>query len=133
MQFDHIGVVVKNTDETMDTFVKLFGFEVEEVQTFADQGFKSTIAAKDEVRIELIEPIGKEGIIHNFVQKNGYGLHHISLRVDDLEEEISMMEGKGVKMINKKPVPITELSEIAFIHPTSAAGILIEMINRKTA
>ena len=133
MQFDHIGVVVKNTEETMETFDNLFGFEVEEVQTFDDQGFKSTIVVNDKVRIELIEPIGEKGIIQNFVKKNGYGLHHISLRVDDLKEEISMLSEKGANLINKKPVPITDLSSIAFLHPTSAAGILIEMIHRKTA
>lgn len=130
MQIDHIAVVVKNTDEAMDAFVNLFEFEVEEVQTFSDQGFKSNIAAKDSVRIEWIEPIGDEGIIQNFIKKNGYGLHHISLRVDDLEMELGVLNEKGTKLINDKPLPITDFSKISFLHPTSAAGLLIELIQR---
>lgn len=133
MQFDHIAVVVKNTDEAMDIFVNLFGFQIEEVQNFFDQGFKSTIAVKNSVRIEWIEPIGNEGIIQNFIKKNGYGLHHISLRVDDLEKELGLLHEKGAKLINDKPVPITDFSKISFLHPASAAGLLIELIQRKSA
>lgn len=133
MQFDHVGVVVKNTDETMLLFSNLFGFEIEEVQTFPDQGFKSTIAAKDRVRIELIEPIGEEGIIQKFISKKGYGLHHISLRFPDVEKKIGALKEKGAQLINHKPVPITDDSSIAFLQPASTAGVLIELIHRKQA
>lgn len=131
MQIDHIGVVVKNTDETLKAFANLFGFGIEEVQAFPDKGFKSTIVTKDAVRIELIEPMGDRGIIQKFIGKSGYGLHHISLRVGDIEKELGALLEKGTRLINTKPVPITEASSISFLHPASAAGILIELIHRK--
>jgi methylmalonyl-CoA/ethylmalonyl-CoA epimerase len=132
MQIDHIGVVVKDTDETVKVFANLFGFGIEEIKVFPDQGFKSTILIKDAVRIELIEPMGDSGIIQKFIGESGYGLHHISLRVGDIEKELGALSGKGARLINGKPVPITDASAISFLHPASAAGILIELIHRKT-
>lgn len=130
VQFDHVGIVVKDTDETLKKFSSLFGFTVEETQTFAEQGFKSTIAVMDMVRIEFIEPIGEEGIIQKFIAKHGYGLHHISLRVDDIVKQIDVLNQKGALMINNTPVCITDNSSISFLHPTSTAGVLIELIHR---
>jgi|WetSurMetagenome_2_1015567.scaffolds.fasta_scaffold713190_1 methylmalonyl-CoA/ethylmalonyl-CoA epimerase len=131
MQIDHIGVVVKDTDQTLKPFTELFGFGIEEVQVFPNQGFKSTLVIKDAVRIELIEPMGDSGIIQKFIGKSGYGLHHISLRVGDIEKELGALTDKGARLINDKPVPITDASSISFLHPASTAGILIELIHRK--
>ena len=129
-EFDHVGVVVKDTKETAERFSSLFGFKVAECQEFPEQGFKSTLISKEKVTIELIEPVGTAGIIQKFVQKNGYGLHHISLRVDDIEQEIEVLESKGAKPLNRKPTRITDTSEIAFLHPSSTAGILVELMER---
>ena len=132
-EFDHIGVVVKDTKETEELLSSLFGFEVSEVQEFPEQGFKSTLISKEKVTIELIEPIGKEGIIQRFVEKRGYGLHHISIRVDDIEKEIESLESKGAKPLNRRPEKITDTSEIAFLNPSSTSGILIELMHRSEA
>jgi methylmalonyl-CoA/ethylmalonyl-CoA epimerase len=129
-EFDHVGVVVKDTKEAAERFSFLFGFKVAECQEFPEQGFKSTLISKEKVTIELIEPVGAEGIIQKFVQKNGYGLHHISLRVNDIEQEIEMLGSKGVNPLDGKPTRITDTSEIAFLHPSSTAGILIELVHR---
>ena len=129
-EFDHVGVVVRDTKETADLFSSLFGFEIAEVQEFPEQGFKSTLVTKGKVTLELIEPIGPEGLIQRFVEKRGYGLHHISLRVDDIGREIEDLESKGAKSLNKKPTRITDTSEIAFLFPGSTAGILIELMHR---
>ena len=129
-EFDHIGVVVKDTKETADLFSSLFGFKVTELQEFPKQGFKSTLISKEKVTIELIEPVGTQGIIQRFVEKRGYGLHHISLRVNDIEQEIRILESNGAKSLNRKPTRITATSEIAFLLPSSTAGILIELIQR---
>lgn len=132
-EYDHVGVVVRDTKETADLFSSLFGFEIVEIQEFHKQGFKSTLISKENVTIELIEPVGDEGIIQRFVEKRGYGLHHISLRVDDIEREIENLESRGAKALNKKPTRITDTSEIAFLLPTSTAGILIELMHRTEA
>ena len=132
-EFDHVGVVVRQTKETAELLSSLFGFKVTETQEFPKQGFKSTLVSKEKVTIELIEPIGTQGIIQKFIEKMGYGLHHISLRVDDIEQQIDMLESKGVKALNPKPAKISNTSEIAFLHPSSTAGILIELMHRTSA
>ena len=129
-EFDHVGVVVRDSKETADLFSSLFGFEITEFQEFPEQGFKSTLISREKVTIELIEPMGPEGIIQRFIEKRGYGLHHISLRVDDIEQEIEALESKGAKALNRKPAKITDTSEIAFLLPSSTAGILIELMHR---
>ena len=131
MQFDHFGLVVKDTHETMTMFSQFFGFAIEEFQSFPDQGFQSTMLKKGSVRIELIEALGEDGIIQRFIQKKGYGLHHVSFRVDDLEEEVSALGEKGAGFINDVPAVITDFSKICFVHPASTAGVLLELIHRR--
>lgn len=133
MEFDHVGMVVKDAKETALLFSSLFGFEISESNQFLKEGFISTLISKEKVTIELIEPVGTDGIIQKFVQKNGYGLHHISLRVDDIEQELERLESRGVKLVDKKPRKITDASRIAFIHPNSVAGVLIELIHRTSS
>ncbi|HEJ84256.1 MAG TPA: hypothetical protein ENO25_06770, partial [Desulfobacteraceae bacterium] len=127
------GVVVRDTKETADLFSSLFGFETVEVQDFPEQGFTSTLISKENVTLELIEPVGEEGIIQRFVEKRGYGLHHISIRVDDIEQEIENLESRGAKALNRKPAKITDTSEIAFLLPNTTGGILIELMHRTGA
>lgn len=129
-KFDHVGTVIKNTEEVVSLFSNLFGFKITEPRTFPENGFKSTLISKEEVTIELIEPIGSEGIIQKFVEKHGGGLHHISIQVDDLEGEIKRLKTYGVQFVNEEPSQISETSKIVFIHPRSTHGILIELIQR---
>lgn len=129
-KFDHVGIVIKNTEEVVSLFSNLFGFKITEPRTFPEEGFRSTLISKEEVTIELIEPIGSEGIIQKFVEKHGGGLHHISIQVDDLEGEIKRLKTQGVKFVNEEPSRVSETSKIVFIHPRSTNGLLIELIQR---
>ena len=129
-KFDHVGIVIKDTKEVVSLFSNLFGFKITEPRTFPEEGFKSTLVSKEEVTLELIEPIGSEGIIQKFVEKHGGGLHHISIQVDDLEGEIKRLKTQGVKFVNEEPSRVSETSKIVFIHPRSANGLLIELIHR---
>jgi methylmalonyl-CoA/ethylmalonyl-CoA epimerase len=129
-RFDHVGLVVKNTEEVVSLFSNLFGFKITEPRTFPEEGFRSTLISKEEVTLELIEPIGSEGIIQKFVEKHGGGLHHISIQVDDLEGEIKRLKTGGVKFVNEEPSQVSETSKIVFVHPRSTTGLLIELIQR---
>ncbi len=124
-------MVVQNTERMVSLFSDLFGFEISESITFPEEGFKSTLISKEGVMIELIEPIGTEGIIQRFVQKQGWGLHHISIQVDKIEHEITLLKEKGVQLVNEEPQVVKGTSnKTAFIHPRSIQGILIELIQR---
>jgi len=130
-KFDHIGIVAKNIEDTMSLFSNLFGFKISESLSFTEEGFRSTLISKGEVTIELIEPIGLNGIIQRFVQKQGWGLHHISIQVDDIELEVKSLKAKGVQMVSDELQVVKGTSnKSAFIHPRSTQGVLIELIQR---
>jgi methylmalonyl-CoA epimerase len=130
-KFDHVGIVVNNTEDYLSLFSNLFGFKVLESHSFREEGFRSTLISQGEVTIELLEPIGPEGIIQRFVQKQGWGLHHISIQVDDAELEMKSLKAKGVQLVSDEPQVVEGTSnKSAFIHPRSALGILVELIQR---
>jgi methylmalonyl-CoA/ethylmalonyl-CoA epimerase len=129
-KFDHVGLVVKNTPETAALFSKLFGLETEESRTETAAGFKSTLMAKEDLSFELIEPVGDHGVIQKFVEKRGGGLHHISIQVSDIYEEVKRLQGLGVQFSTEKPMQVTETTKVIFIHPRSTDGLLIELIER---
>ena len=130
-KFDHVGIVVKNTEDALSLFSNMFGFKISESLTFPEDGFKSTLISKEGVTFELIEPIGSEGIIQKFVEKHGGGLHHISIQVDDIELEMKSLKAKGVQLVSDEPQVVKGTSNKGvFIHPRSTSGILIELIRR---
>ena len=129
-KLNHVGMVIKNTEEMVSLFSNLFGFKITEPREFPEAGFKSTLVSKEEVSLELIEPIGSTGIIQKFVEKQGGGLHHVSIRVNDLDGEIKRLKTLGVQFVNEEPTQVSETSKIVFVHPRSTNGLLIELIQR---
>jgi methylmalonyl-CoA/ethylmalonyl-CoA epimerase len=129
-KYDHVGMVVTNTEETLSVLARFFGFEAVESLAYPEAGFKSTLISKSDVTLELIEPVGSQGIIQKFVEKRGGGLHHISIRVSTLEEEMKRLRSEGVQFVSEEPVQVTDNSKIIFIHPRSTGGLLIELVQR---
>jgi methylmalonyl-CoA/ethylmalonyl-CoA epimerase len=129
-KIDHVAMVVQNTDETLELFSRLFGFKAGDILTDSKAGYKSTMILKSAVTIELIEPIGPEGVMQKFVEKRGGGLHHISIRVSNLEEEIKRLRAKGVQFVTEEPIQVNDFSKVIFIHPRSANGLLIELAQK---
>ena len=95
-KFDHVGLAVNSAEETVALLSKLFGFEIKESRAEPEAGFKSTLISKEDVTLELIEPIGPQGMIQKFIEKRGAGLHHISIQVADLAEEMKR-SGESVR------------------------------------
>jgi methylmalonyl-CoA epimerase len=129
-KYDHVGMVVTNTEENPGGLSRLFGFKAGETLAMTEAGFKSTLISKSDVTLELIEPVGSQGIIQKFVEKRGGGLHHISIRVSNLEEEMKRLRSEGVQFVSEDPVQVTDKSRIIFIHPRSIGGLLIELVQR---
>lgn len=127
---DHIGFVVKSTEETTKIFSNTLGFSVLESIDVPEQGFKSTSISKEGATIELIEPTNPEGAIANFLEKKGEGLHHISLQVDDIEQQVAALKTEGVQFVSEKPMQVTDNAKSIFIHPKSTGGILTELVQR---
>ena len=130
-KFHHVGLAVSNAEETAALFSRLFGFEVTESRAEPEAGFKSPLISKADVTLELIEPVGPEGMIQKFIEKRGGGLHHISIRVADLAEEMKRLTSLGVRFVGDEALEVGD-SKVIFIHPRSTGGLLIEL-NQKNS
>jgi methylmalonyl-CoA/ethylmalonyl-CoA epimerase len=128
-KLDHVGLAIQNTEEVAALLAKLFGFEIKESREEPQAGFKSTLISKEEVTLELIQPVGPQGMIQKFIEKRGAGLHHISIRVDDLDAEMRRLKELGVQFASEEPAKIDD-TKVIFIHPRSASGLLVELIQR---
>jgi len=128
-KINHIAIAVDSMEESLALFSEVFGFEP--VETFRDpQGmFQSTMVRCSDATCELLEPIGKEGPIARFLRERGGGIHHLSLEVDDLELELASLREKGIRLIDPAPQQIGN-DRIAFIHPHSMKGVLIELVQK---
>ena len=107
-KFDHVGLAVRDSEEVAAWLSKLFGFEMTETRTEPEAGFKSTLISNAEVTLELIQPIGPEGMIQKFIEKRGAGLHHISIRVDDLDAEMKRLKSLGVQFIGEEAAQLDD-------------------------
>ena len=128
-KIDHVGIVVRDIDEALKVFSNIFGFEVVESITGPQQEFKLVLISKGNAFLELIEPIDPEGSIARFLEQRGGGLHHIALDVDDIEQELESLQAKSVSLVNKEPQSLLS-ARVAFVHPRSTAGILIELMQK---
>lgn len=86
--------------------------------------------SQSDLTFELIEPVGPQGTIQKFVEKRGEGLHHISIQVSDIDEEVKRLQAIGVQFSSEKPMQVTDTTKVIFIHPRSIGGLLIELIQR---
>jgi methylmalonyl-CoA epimerase len=130
-RIDHVGVVVKDLDEALKLYVDILGFEKSEIMT-AEKGdkFRTVMVSLGQATLELIEPMNPKGAMQKFLETRGEGIHHISLRVDDIREELSTLEAKGIKFLFKEPEEV-EGTLVNFMHPKSTRGVLMELLQRE--
>ncbi len=129
-RIDHISIVAKDIDKMASRFASVFGFEVEENLQVPDQGFRSTLIRKEDVVIELVEPLAPESTFAKFLGDRQAALHHVSLQVDSIEKDPEDLRTKGIRLTSDKPLQASETARTNFIHPASMGGILIELIER---
>ena len=126
-KIDHIGIAVKNLDEQIHFYSDVLGLPLEKIETVPDQKVRVAIFPIGETRIELLEPTSNDSPIAKFLEKRGQGIHHIAYFVRDLEGNLEILEKKGIELIDKQPRIGAEGSKIAFLHPKSTYGVLIEL------
>jgi methylmalonyl-CoA/ethylmalonyl-CoA epimerase len=126
-------MVVQDAEKAASRFAELFGFEILETRDDAEGGFRSTLMSKADVKLELIEPTAPQGPIRSFIEKRGGGLHHVSIQVGDLDEEMARLRSRGAQFVGEEPLRIDDATRLVFIHPRSAEGLLIELVERKKA
>lgn len=122
---DHIGIAVRSIDAA--NIYKALGLSVDHVETVETQGVKTAFLSVGDSNLELLEPLSGDSSIGRFIEKRGEGIHHICLRVDDLEAHLTRLKAEGFRLINEAPVPGAHGCRVAFLHPAAGNGVLIEL------
>jgi methylmalonyl-CoA/ethylmalonyl-CoA epimerase len=124
---DHIGIAVKNLDESLALFRDALGLELRAPEDVPSQRVRAHFIPLGEGALELLEPTAPDSPIAKYVEKRGPGLHHVALRVDDIRAALAQLKARGVRLIDQEPRPGAHNSLVAFIHPSAAHGVLVEL------
>jgi methylmalonyl-CoA/ethylmalonyl-CoA epimerase len=127
---EHIGIAVKNLDESIKFYENILGLKCYAVEEVADQKVKTAFFQIGQTKIELLESTDPEGPIGKFIEKRGEGIHHIAYAVKGLESSLEELKSKGIKMIDEKPRRGAEGLNIAFLHPRDTFGVLTELCEK---
>jgi methylmalonyl-CoA/ethylmalonyl-CoA epimerase len=126
---DHVGVAVKSLDEAIKVYRDVLGFKLEGIHVLSERKVRvAFISLGGQAKIELLEPLGSDSAIAKFLESRGEGIHHFAVRVNDIEASLEEYRKKGVTLIDDKPRDGAEGKRIAFIHPKSTRGVLLELI-----
>lgn len=124
-KLDHIGIAVRSLDAAK--IYEALGLTIEHVETVETQKVKTAFLSVGDSNLELLEPTSPDSPIARFIEKRGEGIHHICLRVDDIEAQLERLKAQGYRLINEHPVPGAHGCRVAFLHPAAGNGVLIEL------
>lgn len=123
---DHIGIAVNSIDSALPFYQGIFGLAVEHREILADQNIEVAFIQLPNILIELIAPTDPQSVVATFIQKRGQGLHHICYRVPDIQQMLAHCRSTGLQLIDEKPKKGAKGKLIAFLHPKSCSGTLVE-------
>jgi len=128
VRINHVGLAVESLAQALGIFSEGFGLELQGTENVETDGVAVAFLPVGESRLELLQPIGREGPVHKFLENRGQGVHHLCLEVEDLPGMLAQLRGLGIELIDNEPRPGAHGSRVAFIHPKSANGVLIELV-----
>ncbi len=127
-KIDHIGIAVSDLDEALKLYRDTLGLTVDHTEDF--EGMKIAFIPIGDTEFELLQPTDPNGALAKFLEKRGQGVQHIALRVDNVEKALEELKGKGLQVIDQQPRPGAGGASIAFFHPKSTFGVLLEICQR---
>jgi len=127
---DHIGIAVKSIEESLKFWEDAMGIKCHGVEEVAEQKVKTAFLPLEDTEIELLEPTSADSPVAKFIEAKGEGIHHLAIRVENLEEALAELKAKGVRLIDEKPRCGAGGAKIAFLHPKATGGILLELSER---
>ncbi len=127
---DHIGIAVKNLDEAVNFYETAIGLKAVGFETVAEQKVKVAFLPCGDSELELLESTEPDGPIARFIEKNGPGIQHIAIRVDDIDKALEELKEKGIRLIDQTPRYGAGGARIAFVHPKATGGVLLELTQR---
>lgn len=128
---EHIGIAVKDMKTSKELFSKLLNTEAYKSEEVASEGVETVFFKTGETKVELLAATNIDSPIAKFLEKKGEGIHHIAFEVADIDAEIKRLENEGFKLINNQPKNGADNKRIAFLHPKSTNGVLIEICQEK--
>ncbi|MWW24308.1 methylmalonyl-CoA epimerase [Algibacter lectus] len=126
-KIEHIGIAVKNLEASNNLYSKLFGELPYKTEAVESEHVNTSFFKVGDNKIELLEATSKDSAIARFIDKNGEGIHHIAFDVEDIEAEIIRLKNEGFRIINEVPKRGADNKLVAFLHPKSTNGVLIEL------
>lgn len=130
LKIDHIGIAVRSIEESLK-FYRLLGLEATETEEVVDQKVRVAFLPVGDSELELLESTSPDGPIARYLEKNGEGIQHIALRVEDIRGALAELKAQGIRLIDEEPRYGAGGASIAFIHPKATGGILLELSERK--
>jgi methylmalonyl-CoA/ethylmalonyl-CoA epimerase len=130
-KIEHIGIAVKNIDDSNALFRKLFGKEHYKIEAVESEGVNTSFFILGETKIELVQSTNENSSIAKFIDKKGEGIHHIAYEVDDIEKEMTRLKSEGFELINRRPKDGADNKKICFLHPKTTNGVLVELCQEK--
>lgn len=131
LKLDHIGIAVKNIDESLKFWRDTLGLDCLDFEIVEEQKVKVAFLPAGEAKVELLQSTSEDGPIAKFIERNGQGIQHVAFKVDDIDKGIEYMLSKGMRMIDEKARYGAGGARIAFMHPKSSDGVLVELTERK--
>ena len=127
-KIEHIGIAVKDLDAANKTYVALLGAENYKTETVESEGVETSFFRIGESKIELLAATHEESPIAKFIGKRGEGIHHIAFEVEDIKAEMARLQNEGFVLLNEEPKKGADNKLVAFLHPKSSHGVLVELV-----
>lgn len=128
MKINHLGIATKDIGEALKFWGDALGLENVHTETVEDQKVRIAMLPLGESRIELLEPTSEDSPITKFLEKRGCGIHHIAIEVENIEAALAKLKSTGARLIDESPRIGAEGCLVAFVHPSSANGVLVELV-----
>ena len=128
MKIEHIGIATRALDDALAFWRDALGLEVTHTEVVEDQKVRVAMLPVGEPRIELLEPTGDDSPVAKFLEKRGAGIHHIAVRVGDIRATLDRLKAGGARLIDETPRVGANNCLVAFVHPSSAGGVLLELV-----
>jgi len=128
MKINHLGIATKGIDEALKFWEDALGLENVHTEIVEDQKVRVAMLPIGDSRVELLEPTSEDSPISKFLEKRGGGIHHIAVETDDIEAALAKLKAQGARLIDEKPRIGAEGCLVAFVHPSSTGGVLLELV-----
>lgn len=129
-KIDHLGIAVRDLNTVLAFYTDKLGLPCTGEEVVAEQKVRVAFLPLGQTKLELLESTAPDGPVAKFIEQKGEGIHHVAIRVADIEEALASLKAKGVRLIDEKPRLGAHGAKIAFIHPKESHGVLIELCER---